>query len=234
MAAPHSPASRKKPSVATGADDQFAARAIEFADWARTNIRLIVGAVVALAIIVGGLLYYRAYKAAREERAAVEYANVEQTAASGNLPLATRDLQAYVRRYEGTSYGDEAELALAQLYLSQDSASKAVEVLQGAADRIDGSAVGPQAALLLAAAQQAAGKPNDAIQTYLAVGEEAELEMYQVQGLQNAAILRSQGGDFAGAAELYRRLVEMQEEGSLDRQLYEMRLAEAEARAAAK
>ena len=58
--------------------------------------------------------------------------------------------------------------------------------------------------------------------------------MYQVQALQNAAILRSGKGDFAGAAELYRRLVEMQEEGTMDRQLYEMRLAEAEARAAAK
>ncbi|MBW3630444.1 MAG: hypothetical protein KY464_14255, partial [Gemmatimonadetes bacterium] len=156
------------------------------------------------------------------------------TAASGNLPLATRDLQAYVRRYDGTSYGDEAALALAQLYLNQDSAAKAVEVLQGATGRIDDSAVGPQSALLLAAAQQAAGKPNDAIQSYLAVGDQAELKMYQVQGLQNAAILRFESGDFAGAAELYRRLVGMQREGTMDRQLYEMRLAEAEARAAAK
>lgn len=234
MAAPQPAVSRKKPTALAGSDDQFAARAIEFTDWARTNIRLIVGVVVALALIVGGLLYYRTYRAAREERAAVEFARVEQTAASGNLPLATRDLQAFVRRYAGTSYGEEAALALAQLHLSQDSAAKAVEVLAGATDRIDDSAVGPQSALLLAAAQQAAGRPDDAIRSYLAVGEEAELEMYRVQGLQNAAILRFEQGDFAGAAELYRRLVEMQEEGTMDRQLYEMRLAEAEARAAAK
>jgi predicted negative regulator of RcsB-dependent stress response len=227
-------ASRKKPSPQASSEDLFTARAIEFTDWARANIRLIVGVLVALAVIVGGLIYYRMYRAAREERAAVEFANVEQTAASGNLPLATRDLQAYVRRYEGTSYGDEAALALAQIYLSQDSAAKAVTVLQGATDRIDDSVVGPQAALLLGAAQQAAGKPDLAIQAYLAVADEAEMEMYRVQGLQNAAILRSDRGDFKGAAELYRRLVEMQDEGSLDRQLYEMRLAEAEARAAAK
>jgi predicted negative regulator of RcsB-dependent stress response len=227
-------ASRKKPTAQAGSDDLFAARAIEFTDWARANIRLIVGVVVALALIVGGLIYYRMYRAAREERAAVEFANVEQTAASGNMALATRDLAAYVRRYEGTSYGDEAALALAQLYLGQDSAAKAVEVLRGATERIDDSVVGPQAALLLAAAQQAAGQDTAAVQTYLAVADEAEMEMYQVQGLQNAAILRSDRGDFAGAAELYRRLVDMLDEGSVDRQLYEMRLAEAEARAAAK
>ncbi|MBW3628175.1 MAG: hypothetical protein KY464_02650, partial [Gemmatimonadetes bacterium] len=58
MAAPQPAASRKKPSVTAGSDDQFAARAIEFTDWARTNIRLIVGSVVALAIVVGGLLFF--------------------------------------------------------------------------------------------------------------------------------------------------------------------------------
>ena len=96
--AAHPAASRKKPSAQAGSDDLFAARALEFTDWARTNIRLIVGVLVALALIVGGLIYYRMYKSAREARAAVEFANVEQTAASGNIPLATRDLQAYVRR----------------------------------------------------------------------------------------------------------------------------------------
>ena len=227
-------ASRKKPSASLSSEELLAARALEFTDWARKNVRLIIGAAVALALIVGGLLYYRMYRAAREERAAVEFANLEQTAASGNVALAQRDLEAYVRRYEGTPFGDEAELALAQLYLSQDSAAKAVQVLQGAPDKIDDSVVGPQAGLLLAAAQQGANQVDAAIQTYLTVADEAELEMYQVQALQNAAILRSEKGDFAGSAELYRRLVEMQEEGSLDRQLYEMRLAEAEARAAAK
>jgi predicted negative regulator of RcsB-dependent stress response len=227
-------ASRKKPSAFADSDDAFTARALEFADWSRRNIRLIIGVVVALTVIVGGLLYYRMYQAQREERAAVEFANVEQTAASGNLALAKRDLEAYVRRYEGSSHGDEASLALAQVYLSQDSAAKAVEVLQGAPARIDDSVVGPQAALLLGAAQQGAGNADGAIQTYLTVADEADLKMYQVQALQNAAMLRGEKGDFAGAAELYGRLVELMEEGSMDRQLYEMRLAEAEARAAAK
>jgi predicted negative regulator of RcsB-dependent stress response len=227
-------ASRKKPSAHAGSEELLAARALEFTDWARKNIRLIVGVVVALAVIVGGLLYYRMYRAAREERAAVEFANVEQTAASGNIALAQRDLEAYVRRYEGTPYGDEASLALAQLYLSQDSAAKAVQALQGAPDKIDDSVVGPQMALLLAAAQQGTNNVDAAIQTYLRVADEAELEMYRVQALQNAAMLRAEKGDHAGSAELYRRLVETQDEGSMDRQLFEMRLAEAEARAAAK
>src|SRR5688500_18003181 len=115
-------ASRNKPSAHAGSDDLLAPRAIEVTDWARANVRLLVGVAGALTVSVGRLSCYRMYRAAREERAPVEFANVEPTAASGNMARATRDLAASVRRYEGTSYGDAASLALAQLYLRQDSA----------------------------------------------------------------------------------------------------------------
>ena len=69
---------------------------------------------------------------------------------------------------------------------------------------------------------------------YLRVADAAELEYLQEAALGEAAILRQQGGDFAGAAELFRRLRDMTEEGSFERSLYEMRLAEAEGRALAK
>jgi predicted negative regulator of RcsB-dependent stress response len=233
MSAQHA-ASRKKTSLHATPDDAFAARAIEFTDWARANIRFVIGGVVLLALIVGGALYYRIYKADREQRAATEFAQVQRTAASGNMTLAARDLQAYIRRYEGTPHADEATVDLGQLYLTQEQPAKAVEALKDAPSRITSSPVGPQAALLLGAAQQAAGNRNGAIQTYLDVADKSKLKMFRVQALQNAAILREEAGDYAGAADLYRQLVDLQDAGTPDRQLFEMRQAEAEAHAAAK
>jgi predicted negative regulator of RcsB-dependent stress response len=233
MSAQHA-ASRKKPLVHASSDDAFAARATEFTDWARANIRMVIGGVAVLALVVAGALYYRIYRAEREQRAATEFAQVEQTVSSGNYALAARDLQAYIRRYEGTDNGDEAAIALAQIYLLQEQPAKAVEALKNAPSRIGSSAVGPQAAILYGAAQQAAGNRNGAIQTYLDVASKAELKMYRVQALQNAAILREEAGDYKGAAELYKQLVELQDPATPDRQLFEMRQAEAEARAAAK
>lgn len=227
------PAASRKAGSFNDSDDAVLGRALELSNWAKTNIRLIVIGTVVLALLVGGLIYYRVYRENREQRAASEFVRIEQTAASGNVALATRDLQSFVNRYEGTAYADEARIALAQSYLSQDSAAKAVAALQGAEDRVEDSPVGPQAALLLAAAQEAAGQREAAIQTYLAVAEAAELKMFRVRALNGAATLRGDAGDHAGAAEIYRRLVELQEEGSLDRQLFEMRLSEAEAAAAA-
>ena len=209
------------------------ARALELGAWARTNIRLIIGGAVVLALLFGGLMYYRIYRENREQRAAAEFMRIEQTAASGNAALATRDLQTFVNRYDGTAYGAEARLALAQLHLAQDSAAKAVQVLSGADGEVDDSPVGPQAALLLAAAQSAANQRDAAIGTYLAVAEDAELRMYRVRALNGAATLRAEAGDHAGAAELYRQLIDLQEAGTLDEQLFRMRLAEAEAAAAA-
>lgn len=227
------PAASRKSGAFHDTDDAVVARALELTAWARTNIRIIVGGAIALALVVGGLTYYRAYRESREQRAAAEFVRIEQTAASGNLALASRDLQTFVNRYDGTAYAAEARLALAQLYLDQDSAAKAVQLLDGAAGEVDDSPLGPQSALLLAAAQTAANQRDAAIRSYLAVAEDAELPMYRVRALNGAATLRMEAGDHAGAAELYRRLIDLQEEGTLDEQLFRMRLAEAEAAAAA-
>ena len=210
-------------------DDAIVVRAIEFTAWAKRNVRLIIVGAVILTVIVGGLIYWRIYRADRMERAAAEFVQLQQTAQSGNLQLAERDIEQYVRRFDGTVYADEARIALAQLHLQQDSAAKAVEVLSGAAGRVGDSPMGPQAALLLAAAQQAAGDNEAAIATYLAVADEAELSFRIIAALEAAAQLHARSGNHAGSAELYQRLADMAPEGSPERQLYEMRLAEQEA-----
>jgi predicted negative regulator of RcsB-dependent stress response len=212
-------------------DDAIMVRALEFTAWARTNIRLIlIGGAIVIAILAG-LIYWRVYREDRNERAAAEFLQLQQTAASGNAQLAARDLEAFAHRYDGSVYADEARIALAQLHLQADSAAAAVQVLNGAGDRIDDTPVGPQAALLLAAAQQAAGDNEAAIRTYTAVADEADLSFRRVDALEALAQLHARMGDYAAAADVYQRLVDESGEGTPERQVYEMRLAEAQARA---
>lgn len=227
-------ASRSRASQNPGSDDAVLARALAFSAWAKKNIRLIViGAVIAL-VAVGGLIYYRMYQADRMERAATEFMQLEQTLASGNAQLAQRDLERFATRFEGTPYAGEARLALARIHLQEGRAAEAIAALEPAASDIDDSPIGAQAALLLAAAQSSSGNTDAAIQTYLRVAEESELSFRQTEALTSAALLRSQAGDFPGAAELYGRAAALAEEGSLERSIYEMRQAEAQAKAAAK
>lgn len=213
-------------------DDAFVVRALEFTAWAKTNIRLIVAGAVIVAAIIAGLIYWRIYREDRMERAATEFLQLEQTAASGNAQLAARDMQAFISRYDGTVYAEEARIALAQLHLQEDSARLAVNVLQGAAGRVDDSPLGPQAALLLGAAQQAAGDAEGAIATYLAVADQADLSFRRLAALEAAAQLHARNGNWAGAADMYQRLSDMAGEGTPERQIYQMRLAEAQAQAA--
>lgn len=226
-------ASRSRPPHRPDTDDVVLSRALEFSNWARNNVRVIVIGAVLAAVVVGGLLYYRMYRADRMERAATEYMQLEQTAAAGNPALAQRELESFATRYEGTPYADEARIALAQLHLQAGRAEEAIAAAQPVAADIGGSPVGSQAALLLGAAQAASGDPEAAIRTYLRVADQANLPFRRIEALSAAALLRSEAGDFAGAAELYARAVRLSDEGSLERSMYEMRMAEAQARAEA-
>lgn len=220
----------RRPS-APESEDALVVRALEFSAWAKRNIRLIGAAAVVALVVVGGLIYWRMYRQDRLDRAASEFVQLQQTAASGNTALAARDMEQYVQRFEGTVYAEEARLALAQLHLQQDSAARAVEVLSGAASRVSSSPLGAQAALLLAAAQQAVGDDAAALATYMAVADNADMSFRRIAALEAAAQLQATSGEHAAAADLYRRLVEMSDENSPERRLYEMRLAEEEARA---
>lgn len=222
---------RQRPPVE---DDVVLARALEWSQWARRNLQAVVAVLAVLAVLVGGLLYYRIYRSQRQARAAAEYMQLERTVNPANPALAARDLEQFVHKYDGTTPAAEAQMALAEMYLQQNQPAKAVAVLNGAEDRIDDSPVGAQAALLLAGARNAAGDAKSAIALYLTVAEKARLDLRKEEALENAAALRSQAGEYAGAAELYQRLVELAGEGSPQQQLYRMRLAEAQARAAAR
>lgn len=235
MASP-SVASRSKQSAraAAGSDDIVAARALELAAWARRNARIVVATTVVVGAILGGAIwYYFFHQPQREARAAVQFQQVERTVAAGNPTLAQRDLEAFVRRFDGTVQADEARLMLARQYLETNQAAKAIPVLNEVSADVD-NPLGAQAGLLLGAAQAQANQVDAAIQSLLGVANGSETLYYQQEALSDAALLHQQAGRYREAAELWRRLVGTAEEGSLERSVYEMRLAEAEGRALAK
>lgn len=234
MASPSVASSRTRNTAHTVSDDDAVmVRALQLSEWARRNARVVIGVSAIAIVALLAYLFYGYQKRQSEERASIAFSQVEQTALSGNATLAQRDLTTFIRRFDGTVQADQARLLLAKVHLDAGKAREAVTVLQ-AVDEGPGTPVGAQGAMLLGAAQNQAGNRQAAIASYMGVAEAAELEYQQEEALAEAALLRQQGGDFAGAAELYRRLMGMAEEGSFERSLYEMRLAEAEGRALAK
>jgi predicted negative regulator of RcsB-dependent stress response len=234
MASP-SVASRSKQSArAAGSEDVVAARALELAAWARRNARIVIATTVVVGALVGGLAYYYFfYQPQREERAAIQFQEVERTVAAGNATLAQRDLQGFIRRFDGTLQADEARLMLARQYLEANQGAKAIPVLNEVSADV-GTPLGAQAGLLLGAAQAQAKQVDAAVQSLLRVADGSETVYFQQEALSDAALLQQQAGRHREAAELWRRLVGTAEEGSLERSVYEMRLAEAEGRALAK
>lgn len=222
-------ARRTKRQQQVEADDAVLARALEFTEWARKNIKLIVTGGIVLALALSAFFWYRADRAGRLDRAAIAFIEVEQAVSTGDPSIAARDLQQYIQRHEGTPYADEARVMLAQVHLQAGEAEQAVAALEPVVARMERSRVGAQAGLLLGVAQLQAGNRDAAIAAYLEVANRADESFRREEALASAALLRMEAEDHAGAAELYSRLVDMNPTGSPRRSLYEMRLAEAEA-----
>jgi predicted negative regulator of RcsB-dependent stress response len=121
MTTPNIPA--RKPY---GADEE------SLTEWFMLHKREVTWAVVALAIIVGGVWFYRRSQSIKAQRADAAYFQARQSAAAGNLPLAVSDLQKVANRYEGTNGGTQAALTLAQMLYDQRKFKDGLAVLKKA------------------------------------------------------------------------------------------------------
>lgn len=233
MAVPSAPSRTPSPRspLPEQPDDVVMARALAFAEWARRNARAIIIGASVLAVLVLGFVYWRYLEADRASRAAVAYNEVQAVMAGGDEAQSRQALEEFVAAHDGTAEADEARIALAELHLKAGRPAEAVETLGGVED---GSVVAFPARMLRGAAQGAAGETGAAVETYLAAADAAELEYQRVEALNEAALLREQAGQYGEAAEIYERLAESLEEGSNERAIFEMRGAEARARADAR
>ncbi|HEX2166571.1 MAG TPA: tetratricopeptide repeat protein [Longimicrobiales bacterium] len=225
------PTARRVHHQDSAPDDVFVARVLETSAWAKQNSRmLVIGGIIA-AVLVIGLAYFVTSRRAQNAQAAAQLTQVRAVVMSGNNPLAIRELEQYLARFGGTSSADEARLMLGRAYLHADQAQQAQEIIAPLADDM-GSGLGNNAALLLASTYEAAQEPHRAEEIYLQMAEEARFLFQQQDALDNAARIRLQRGDAAGAVELYERLLEITPESNTERPIFEMRLGEARALAA--
>ena len=206
-------------------DDAVVAGFLSTAAWVRSHSRAVTIGVVVLGIGIFAAIQYVQYRSALTERAASELIQVRQTAASGNIPLAVRDLETFAERFDGTPAASEARLLLAQLQLAQGNAAQAVEAVQPVADARD-PLLAASAGLLLAGAHEAAGEPEQAEQVYLRIAERAELDFQKREALEDAARIRAARGDADGAVQLYDQLIGLTQPDSPERDVYEMRRME--------
>jgi predicted negative regulator of RcsB-dependent stress response len=219
---------RRSSRTAVDSDDAMTMRAAEMKAWAEKNARLVMFGAGAVVLLLGALIYYQFYKGQRAERAATAFLALQSSLPS-DTPGVIRRLETFGSTYGGTSEGAEARILAAQLWLDKGDAKRAIATVRPAAD--GGTAVEPQAKLVLGAALAADGKRQEAIDTYLDVAKSTDLAYLKQDALAAAAVLREAANDWRGAADLYRQALETTEENTADRALMQLRLTEAEAHA---
>jgi predicted negative regulator of RcsB-dependent stress response len=108
-------------------------------DWFDVNSKLVTGAVIAIAVVVGGWWFYTRSQHLKAERAERAYYAAEQSMAAGNMPLAESDLRKMITRYAGTPAAKQAVLTLAQLEYDQGKYQEGITVLKNAMPKLESS-----------------------------------------------------------------------------------------------
>jgi predicted negative regulator of RcsB-dependent stress response len=211
-------------------DDVFVESVLESSVWAKQHSRTLIIGALTLVALVFVFVVYRNTRAGVRERAETQLSALRPTVLSGNAPLAIRDLESYLARFGRTESAAEARVLLARAYLENKEPAKAIDLLRSRQVPMD-DPLGPQTAMILGSAYEAAAQPDSAVDVYLRVGEGARFNYQKQLALDAAARIRFEKGDAQGAADLYERILPLLPEGSPDRPVYELRKAEAAARA---
>ena len=225
------PTSKKVHRTSDQPDDAFVAGVERTVEWAKANRTVVTVAVVALVLLVASGLYYVNYQRTLETQATARLNEIQASIGTSNAQLAARDLEGFVNRFGSTEAGRQARLILADILLNNGRGDEAVDALDDLADDFD-QPYGIPAARLLAAAYEATGQPDRAVQTYQRLADNARFPYQRREALANAARVRLQSGDPAAAVTLYDRALDTFEEGEAGRGYYEMWRAEAAAMAA--
>jgi predicted negative regulator of RcsB-dependent stress response len=146
-------------------------------DWLQLHSRQVSWAVIGLVVVVGGGWFYTRSQSLKAERAVAAYSGVQQSIASGNLPLAESDLRKLITRYDGTPAAMQGSLVLAQLLYQEGKIEDGIAELQKAAPKLESSKdFGPAAHLLMAGGYEQTKKFVQAAQEYEAAAKGARFD----------------------------------------------------------
>ena len=215
----------KKSTNPVDQEDAFVAKTLEVSHWAQRNRPILTLGLVVVALGVAGFVYYGRYTDTLNAGAASQLEELQQRLDAGDQTGVQADLQLFLERFGGTPFADEARIALAQVSTDLGDPNAAVDVLAPLARDV-GSPLGAQAAGLLASIYEDTGNTEAAEGLYLRLADRAQLAFMVRDALADAARLRRDSGDAAGAVELYDRLLDEMDETDPDRGLMEMHRAE--------
>ena len=219
----------KKEPVNT--EDRVMEGVVTAADWAERNRRLVtLGTIAVIAMLFAGWAYLD-YRSKIAERAAVRLDEIRMTSQAGApIEQVRGELTEYVSQFGGTPFADEARLLLAQLDLRANDFDAAIARLEPAADLSSRTPVAFRAAEAIAAAEEMAGRPEQAIQWHERVARQAVFDFQREDALGEKARILARTGDLAGAEALYRQLLDEEAPQTEDNaSIWAVRLGEVEA-----
>jgi tetratricopeptide (TPR) repeat protein len=225
MSKRHNPSSRRTPQTPHEQDDAFVAGAIDFSEWASTHRQALTLLVVALSLLIAGGIYYVNFQRSLTVQAVNRLESIHQTISLAAVEDAKTQLSAFLESFDGTDQAREGVIMLARLHLESGDAPVAINVLERA-DLGFRDPIGIQGNSLLARAYENQGRWPEAESTYLEVADRADFDFEIRAALNSAASARRRQQDFAGAVELYERILATFEENDPNKGLYELRLAE--------
>jgi tetratricopeptide (TPR) repeat protein len=219
------PSTRRKPQSAHEQDDAFVAGVIDFSEWARQHRQMLTLLIIAGVILVMGGIYYVNFQRTLRVQAVNRLEEIHRTIAISAVEDAKAQLSSFLESFDGTDQAREAVILLGRLHLESGDAPVAISVIERAAMGY-GDPIGIQANSLLARAYESQGRWPEAEDTFLEVADRSEFDFEIRDALSSAARVRRRQQDFAGAAELYERILATFEENAAARGIYELRLAE--------
>lgn len=227
---------RRKQRGTDTPDDAFVAWLLTLSTWAGKHTRTLTVVGIAVALAAGAGVYYYNYRQNLEVQAAQEFTQVENAFNASTPDSAVTALRTFVQRYGSTPYATEASLLLAELHLRQGRAQDAINLLEPRSQDLS-DPLSLQAAFLLGTAYENAGRTEDAEKLYLRIADQAGLTFQVRDALTDAARIRAENQDYAGAASLYQRVLDSyaqdststQPAAAAQRRQIELRLAEMKA-----
>lgn len=219
--------SAPSPGGSDAPEDAFIARVLALWNWAQRNTQVLVLGGALLVLAVGAGIYYYNYQQNLRSQAAREFEQVQQAVGTGQPETARTELQSFIDRYGETPYGREARLLLAQFQLRTGAPEEAVSTLQPLTSELS-EPIALEGSFLLAAAHEEAEQFDAAENVFLRIADAATLSFQIREALAGAAELRAREGNYAGAAQLYERILERHppDESDPEQAMYELRLAE--------
>jgi predicted negative regulator of RcsB-dependent stress response len=177
-----------------------------FAEWIAANSRIVGVGAVLVAVAAVGYWYYLRSAEIKRLNAERGLNQAKQSMSAGNAALAESDLQKVAIRYKGTIAGAQAAMLLAQLDFDRGKYAEGLKVLEPYQAATAAGANLAAVWSLTGDGQLAAGKPDDAANSYRKAAEAVSLPGESAIYLSKSARALMLAGKDAEALKIWEKL----------------------------